>query len=244
LNKDDELLLCIERPEEVPSLIRNAPFKVFWRDYYYNRNVNGYTTEDIETFDKFFKKLLPKKKVLSAIPKMRTIPRKYAEFNPRFMQLVVANLMICDDSMILLKCTSGDMEGELTLCQGHCDYRPEYYAKKFRDVFRDESERELFEEIYFHKHEKMKSMFSDDIYGFSFNFNDSSDISYYHLGLIRYMRYYGVSDDMLNDKNYLFSKEKDKNEIKVLKFEDDISKYNPDCWLKEIFEYLSFKNRI
>ena len=224
MNKDDEKLICLKRPK-ISKELEGFTNQVHWL---YKRNA---------AVDKLYS-WLGLHLTLKDHSGIEVVRRGDAEFNEDYIQLVAATVIICDDAMVLLKCKKGDMAGKLTLVQGHCEYDENFDRLPLKYIIESEAKRELNEEIAFKDNNPDNlNYYYNGITALSFNFKPSNEISHYHLGIIQTAFLPSNYQSYLYNPDFISSGEKDKNDIHIIKFDDDISEYDPDSWLKEIFDH-------
>ena len=169
--------------EHVVVLPKWSPYP----DFYQNKMLNGYFINNFKEEE---------------YPILRIIPRWQAEYNPYYVQLIVASLIRYGDSFVLHKATKESClpDGMLTMVQGHAAYKcnaevnfmfdsksiknVDFQSGLFKSYLFDELQREAKEEIGCEISSIMDKRGAFRLLYIPPEYNDISDISYYHMGVV------------------------------------------------------------
>ncbi len=178
---EDYYLKKLYPTEHVVVLPKHNPYP----DFYQNKAIESYFYSDLNKEE---------------ISTLKIIPRWQAEYNPYYVQLIVASLIKYGDSFVLLKSANESSlpNNLITMVQGHASYRYDsevnymfdsdtikpvaFQSGLFKNFLFDEIQREAEEEIAC----KIEPVLKKD---FQITFippesNDISRISYYHMGIV------------------------------------------------------------
>lgn len=188
--------------EHVVVLPKWSPYP----DFYQNKMLNGYLVSNFKEEN---------------YPILKIIPRWQAEYNPYYVQLIVASLIRYGDSFVLLKSSkeSALPDDMITMVQGHASYRydaevnfmfgsesiknVDFQSGLFRNYLFDEIQREAKEEIGCDITAQTKAGSFQHIY-IPPECKDISDISYYHMGVVFFSKVVnGIPSEKEPSKNKL-----------------------------------------
>ena len=168
--------------------------------------------------------------------------RNEIEIDSKKQQLVVGLVIRQGSKLLLLECINGDMEGYLTIVQGHVRWDEEYLNKDLNFMLTENLIREISEEIVFPKN--IDSRLSESLKTPEFiacnNFNDTIT-SWFHYGFIYELNLDKLSENESFDISEIISNEKDKNIARVIDIYSDDAKGKTDSWVTEIIDYYRYK---
>lgn len=164
------------------------------------------------------------------------ITRGEAEYNKKYIQIVVGLILKCKEKYVFMRCKDGIMNGNTTLIQGHVNVKKGNVSDYF---LKSELCREVYEEI------SMDNLIFAPLdvldiiaYGLklkyiTYNSYDEESVSYYHYGFI-YEYDMGSEFYRFFDTSYLISKEPEKNSVIIVNRDHLKELDNPDGWVREM----------
>ena len=175
---------------------------------------------------------------------MVALDRSTVEENWQFQQIVVGLVIHSGPEMFLFNCKKSDMQGCLTLVQGHVNVTQAMVEQlSFGDILRDNIVREMFEEVKFPTNMKAKELLGACMFAGAINprlkfmtysiGSDEKSISDYHIGYIFDIDIPTKYGSLLH---LLSSNEPKVNTSCVYNIEQGIPE-KADSWLTEIIAY-------
>ena len=175
---------------------------------------------------------------------MMSMDRNMVETDYQYQQIVVGLVIHSGPKIFLLKCINGDMEGHLTLIQGHVNAsRSIIENMPFGEILRENIIRETIEEVKFPFNPIAKKLLTWCVFDknivpklkfltYDVSGNDKN-ISSYHIG---YIFDINIPDKFKYIIHLLSSNEKYKNSCVVYDIREGIPEL-ADSWLVEIIKY-------
>ena len=165
--------------------------------------------------------------------------RAWAEYNSGCKQIVVGLSIIAGNNLVLLhnKANNNDVGKSLSLITGHVDFSPEYYTESKHEFLKRNMMREIEEELILEDINILNRMTKIPRFVMADNNSiPSSNISFYHIGLIYELRLDGMDAEGI--KSLIKAKEDgvevEVYNIKEFNFDDHP---NVDSWVYSLISH-------